>query len=103
MILFKLYSVMDFSIIYESILMNSKITITAITMFAVIMAVGAFAPAALAVGSNGQKTLLCHTDTVEPFDVSVININDRALPAHLAHGDVVIADPSECAVTPDPE
>ena len=103
MILFKLNSAMDFSIIYESILMNSTITITAIAMFAVIMGVSAFAPAALAAGSNGQKTLLCHTDTVEPFDVSVIHVNDRALPAHFAHGDVVIADPSECAVTPDPD
>jgi len=82
--------------------MNRILTLSAIAMFAVIMGVTAFAPAALAAGSNGQKTLLCHTDP-DTAEISVIHVNDRALPAHFAHGDIVIADPSECAVTPDPE
>ncbi len=83
--------------------MNTKLALTAIVTFAVILGVSAIVPSALASnGSNGQKTLLCHTDP-DTGEVSVINVNDRALPAHFAHGDVVIDSPLDCAVTPDPD
>jgi len=81
--------------------MNKITTLAAISMFAVIMGMTAIAPA-LAAGSNGQKTTICHFEA-EFFDeelqeivqaeYSVINVNDRSLPAHMGtdghegHGD----------------
>jgi len=75
--------------------MNKITTLTAISMFAVMMGVAAFAPA-FAVGSNGQKTTLCHFEAAHfdeelqediPDTWSVITVNDRALPAHMGEGD----------------
>lgn len=84
--------------------MNKITTLAAISMFAVIMGMTAFAPA-FATGSNGQKTTLCHFeaayfDEVNQVDVpdtwSVIDVNERSLPAHMGdedhegHGDEII-------------
>ena len=75
--------------------MNKITTLAAISMFAVMMGMTAFAPA-FAVGSNGQKTTLCHFEAAHfdeelqediPDTWSVITINDRALPAHMGEGD----------------
>ena len=74
--------------------MNKITTLAAISMFAVMMGVTAFAPA-FAVGSNGEKTTLCHFEAAHldeelqeiPDTWSVITINDRALPAHMGEGD----------------
>lgn len=88
-------------------------------MFAVIMGMGAFAPAlADNSGSNGQKTMLCHFQeevldengaVLEEASVSIIEVNDRALDTHLAHLDWIIDDSvlgdgndsTDCPVTPD--
>jgi len=84
--------------------MNKITTLAAISMFAVMMGMSAFAPA-FAVGSNGQKTTLCHFeaayfDEVNQVEVpdtwSVIDVNSRSLPAHMGdedhegHGDEII-------------
>lgn len=89
-------------------------------MFAVIMGMGAFAPAlADNSGSNGQKTILCHFQeevladdgqtVLEEESVSIIDVNNRSLDTHLAHGDWIIDDldldeendSGDCPVTPD--
>ncbi len=84
--------------------MNKITTLAAISMFAVIMGMTAIAPA-LAAGSNGQKTTICHFEAeffdeelqeTVPAEYSVINVNDRSLPAHLGtdghegHGDQLV-------------
>ena len=96
--------------------MNTKLALTAIAMFAVIMGVSAIVPSALAAnGSNGQKTTLCHFqaeeldadgNVIEEAHVSIIKINNRALATHQAHGDLIIPDEisaDDCPVTPDPD
>jgi hypothetical protein len=94
--------------------MNKTISLAAISMFAVIMGLGAFAPAlAENNGSNGNKIFLCHFQAevlaedgetvLEEESVSAINVNMRSYDAHMAHGDYAIADVSECPVTPDPD
>ncbi len=95
--------------------MNTKLALTAIAMFAVIMGVSAVVPSALAAGSNGQKTTLCHFqaeeldadgNVIEEAHVSIINVNNRALTTHQAHGDLIIPDEiseADCPVTPDPD
>ena len=83
-------------------------TLSAISMFAVIMGMAAFAPA-FAAGSNGQKTTLCHFEAAHideelneiPDAWSVINVNVRSLPAHMGtdghegHGDTLVNSQAE--------
>jgi hypothetical protein len=88
--------------------MNKITTLSAIAMVAVIMGMSAFAPAMASNGSNGQKTTICHFEeeffdedlqVTIPAEYSVINVNNRSLPAHMGtdghegHGDQLV--PSE--------
>ena len=88
--------------------MNKTISLAAIAMVAVIMGMGAFTPAMASNGSNGAKTTICHFEAeffdeelqeIVPAEYSVINVNDRSLPAHMGtdghegHGDMFV--PSE--------
>ena len=76
--------------------MNTKLTLTAITLFAVIMGLSIFSPA---MADKLGKSDVCHfeeaytidngdgTTTDVPAEWKVININDNALSAHLGiHG-----------------
>jgi len=85
----------------SSSLMNRILTISAIAMFAVVMGLAAFAPAALAKGpSPDDKQLLCHfeadpDDNPETNDSvwEVINPNRHAVQKHLDnHGDMLIPE-----------
>ncbi len=78
--------------------MNTKLTLTAIAMFAVIMGMSALAPA-MAVPKD-PKVDVCHYQEFVEEDLladppiigeeeawKVINIRESAVPAHLAHTD----------------
>jgi len=79
--------------------MNRILTISAITMFAVVMGLAAFAPAAMAKGPDPQNNVtLCHFDA-DPDDNpetedsvwEVITPNNHAVEKHIAnHGDIRI-------------
>ena len=82
--------------------MNTKLSITAIGMFAVILGMGMFSPA---MAAKQNKFDVCHfeeeqtidngdgTTTVIPAVWEVININGNALSAHIGvHGDGVNFD-----------
>ena len=104
--------------------MNKITTLAAISMFAVIMGMSAFAPAmANPNGEHNPKELACHfdRDTNDDLDVTtddraweVKALNKHAMIAHLAHGDIPITGATslpdtiteaDCAsqVAPDPD
>jgi len=82
--------------------MNKITTLSAIAMFAVIMGMSAFAPAALASPNsdhNDPKTDVCHfdRDTNDDGDTTTDDrawieksLNKHALVAHIGHGDYTI-------------
>jgi hypothetical protein len=79
--------------------MNTKLALTAIVMFAVIMGVSAISPATAA---KQPKSDVCHfeseeidpvTGEVTPAFWTIININGNALKAHVdKHGDGITSD-----------
>jgi hypothetical protein len=92
--------------------MNKITTLSAISMFAVMMGMAAFAPA-FAAGSNGQKTTICHFEAAHideelneiPDTWSVNSVNNRSLPAHMGydghegHDDEIILNADQPAGT----
>ena len=98
--------------------MNKTISLSAIAMFAVIMGMGAIAPAALASPNdehNPKNNAVCHfdTDTNDDGDLTVDDrawivklVNKHALNAHQGHGDLLVPSQiteAECLAQPDPE
>ena len=89
--------------------MNRILTISAIAMFAVVMGLAAFAPAAMAKGPEPQnKVMLCHFDADPDDDPEtddsvweVINPNFHAVEKHIAnHGDIRIGETNPDATPP---
>ncbi len=77
--------------------MNKTISLAAIAMVAVIMGLGAFAPAmATPNGGDGEKhnpkVTICHFDFNEMQWEADKLVNAHALIAHQAHGDKIIDD-----------
>ena len=71
--------------------MNKKYALPAIAMFAVIMGMSAFAPAAMADrNSNHGKTTICHFDYNDMVWEADKEVNPHALVAHLGHDDQII-------------
>jgi len=71
--------------------MNKIISLSAITLVAVVMGMSAFAPAAMADRSNQHDPVtICHYDfNVGDWEDDKV-VNPHALGAHLAHGDKII-------------
>jgi hypothetical protein len=111
---------------FERVSMNKKISLAAIAMFAVIMGMSAFAPAAMASpnSEHNPKNPVCHfdRDTADDGDTTtddrawiVKMVNKHAEVAHLGHGDIPIGGVTDlpntitaddCAVNqvlPDPD
>lgn len=64
--------------------MNKITTLAAISMFAVIMGISAFAPA---LAEPPAKVTICHVDVDEGGDPVTIEVSERSYDAHMAHGD----------------
>jgi len=69
--------------------MNKTISLAAIAMFAVIMGMSAFAPAAMA---DANKVEICHTDPDGDGagdETIYVSGNGKSVEKHLAHGDTL--------------
>ena len=93
--------------------MNDKYTIAAIAMFAVVLGLGAFAPALAAKEINPNSSAdsgVCHyfeeevdedTGEVTPAQWNVKYVNSNgAMNGHQKHGDPVIGDATDLAADP---
>jgi hypothetical protein len=84
--------------------MNKITTLAAIAMFAVVMGLSSFAPAALASSNdNHGKTTICHFDFNDGVWEADKEVNPHALTAHLGHDDQIILndDQPEGTITVD--
>lgn len=63
------------------------------------MALGATVPATQAEGRGQQKVTICHIPPGNPANAHTITVGAPAVPAHLAHGDLL--GPCDDPVPPD--
>ncbi len=89
--------------------MNTKLALTAIAMFAVIMGLSAFAPTAMGTErQNGNQVTICHFESDPAGDSSlpgvweIITVNEHSVQKHIDnHGDHRIADNPNCPAVSD--